>query len=59
MIEVLKIIADSWPITFMFLGVIAGGIILYLIRWFKQADREDKAYRASQAVVVRQHNSAG
>lgn len=59
MIEVLRIIADSWPIAVMILGAIAGGVILYLIRWFKQSDREDKAYRSSQAVVVRRSDDAG
>lgn len=53
MIEVLGIVASSWPIAVMFIGSVAGGVILYLIRWFKQADHEDKAYRASQAVTVR------
>lgn len=56
MIEVLSIIAGSWPIAIMFLGIIAGSLVLYVIRWFRQSDREDKAYRASQAVVVRDHN---
>jgi hypothetical protein len=53
MLEALGIVAGSWPIAVMFLGLIIGGVVLYLIRWFKQADKEDKAYRASQAVVVR------
>jgi hypothetical protein len=52
--QVLQIISTSWPIAMMFLGTIVGGIVIYLIRWFKQADREDKAYRASQALVVRE-----
>lgn len=53
MIEVLKIVAGSWPIALMMISAMIGGIVLYLIRWFKQSDIEDKAYRASQAVVVR------
>lgn len=59
MIQVLSIIAGSWPIAIMFIATIAGGVVLYLIRWFKKADEEDKAYRASQAIVVRQHDDAG
>jgi uncharacterized membrane-anchored protein len=55
MIEVLRVVAGSWPLAVMFLGAVAGGIALYIVRWFKQANREDKAYRATQAVVVRQH----
>ena len=51
--EALKIIAESWPIAIMVLGVMVAGVVLYLIRWFKQSDREDKAYRSEQAVVVR------
>lgn len=59
MVEVLGIVAGSWPIAIMVLGAITGGIVVYLIRWFKQADQEDKAYRSSQALVVRQHDDAG
>lgn len=57
MIEVLQIIASSWPIAAMVLGAIAASIALYIIRWFKQSDREDKAYRASQALVVRDRDA--
>lgn len=58
--EAFQVLANSWPITVMFLGAVAGGVILYLIRWYKQSDHEDKAYRSSQAVVVRQyHDDAG
>lgn len=56
MIEVLGIVAGSWPIAIMVLGAMAGGIALYIIRWFKQSDREDKAYRASQALTVRERD---
>lgn len=54
MIEVLSIVAQSWPIAIMFLGATVGGIALYVIRWWKKSDQEDKAYRASQALVVRE-----
>lgn len=59
MIEVLGIVAGSWPIAIMVLGAMVGGVVIYLIRWFKQSDQEDKAYRSSQALVVRQHDNAG
>lgn len=51
--EALQIIAQSWPIAIMVLGAIAGCIALYVIRSVKQSDREDKAYRSTQAVAVR------
>ena len=57
MIQVLTIISQSWPIAFMVLGAIAGSIVFYLIRWFKQSDRENKAYRANQAVVIHRDNA--
>jgi hypothetical protein len=53
MIRVLEIIASSWPIAIMFIASMAACIAFYLIRWFKKADQDDKAYRASQAIVVR------
>lgn len=53
MIRVLEIVAQSWPIAIMTLGFIAGGLALYVIRWWKKSDAEDKAYRASNAVTVR------
>lgn len=56
MIEVLGIIASSWPIAIMVLGAMIASVVIYLIRWFKQADHEDKALRASQAVVVRERH---
>ena len=59
MIEVLSIIAGSWPIAVMVLGAMIGSVVVYLIRWFKKADEEDKAYRSSQALIVRQHDDAG
>lgn len=55
MIEVLKIVSQSWPIAIMFLGAAAASVIFYLIRWFKKSDQDDKALRASQALVVRSH----
>lgn len=51
--EALQIIAQSWPIAIMVIGTMAGSIALYVIRWRKQSDREDKAYRSTQAVAVR------
>lgn len=59
MIEVLKIIAGSWPIAIMVLGAMGGFIALYILHWRKQLDLEDKAYRASQAVVIRNRDNAG
>ena len=43
----------------MVLGAMVGGVVVYLIRWFKKSDEEDKAYRSSQALVVRRHDDAG
>jgi heme/copper-type cytochrome/quinol oxidase subunit 2 len=57
--EILQIIASSWPIAVMFIALCVAGVVLYVIQWFKRADREDKAYRASQALVVRSHDNAG
>jgi predicted membrane-bound mannosyltransferase len=51
--EVLRIISESWPLAIMFIAVCVAGVILYLINWFKRSDLEDKAIRASQALVVR------
>jgi uncharacterized membrane-anchored protein len=54
MVEYFRILATSWPLAVMFIAVIAGGIALYVIRWFKKSDQEDKAYRSQQALVVRE-----
>lgn len=54
--EALKVVAASWPIAMVLIAAMVGGVALYLIRWFKQSDLEDKALRASQAVVVRRHS---
>ena len=55
MLEVLKVVAASWPIAIMFIAAVSGSLALYLIRWFKKADEQDKAYRASKAVTVRDY----
>ena len=47
--EYLRIVSDSWPIAIMFIALLAAGLVLYLINWFKRMDREDKAIRAAQA----------
>lgn len=49
MMEILSIIASSWPIAVMFIALCTAGVALYIIQWFKRSDREDKAMRASQA----------
>ena len=51
--ELLRIVATSWPITIMFIALCASGLVLYVVNWFKRSDMEDKAIRASQALVVR------
>lgn len=53
MLEYFQILANSWPLTIMFVAAVVGSLLFYLIRWCKTSDHEDKAYRASQAVVVR------
>lgn len=57
--EVLRIVAGSWPIVVLLVAAMAAGLALYVIHWFRQTDREDKAYRSQQAVVVRDRDSAG
>ena len=57
--EFLRIVAASWPIAVMFIAICVSGIVLYVIKQSERWRREDKAYRASQAVVVRQSDSAG
>ena len=47
--EVLQIVASSWPLAVMFIALCVAGVVLYVIQWFKRADREDKAMRAAQA----------
>ena len=47
--EVLAIVATSWPLAVMFIAACVAGIALYVINWFKRSDREDKALRAAQA----------
>ena len=40
--EVLSVVAGSWPIAVMFIAVCVTGFALYVVDWFKRADREDK-----------------
>lgn len=49
----LQIIAGSWPIAVMFIALLAALLVLRIIRFFNVARREDQAYRASQALTVR------
>lgn len=56
MIRVLEIVATSWPIAVVLIAAMAASIALYVVRWFKQSDIEDKAYRSKQAVVVRKED---
>jgi NADH:ubiquinone oxidoreductase subunit 2 (subunit N) len=48
-VEVLSIVASSWPIAVMFIALCVAGITLYVINWIKRENREDKAMRAAQA----------
>lgn len=45
----------------MFVAACVVGVVIYLIRSFRQADREDKAYRAAQArdVTAYRDNAGG
>jgi uncharacterized membrane protein len=52
MLEYLKVIAGSFPIAIMFIALCVAVVVLYLINWFKRADADDKALRASQARSV-------
>jgi len=59
MIEVLLIVANSWPIAVMVVGL---GVCVVVRRCIKQAmdnSAEVQTVRASNAVVVRQSDSAG
>lgn len=42
----------SWPFATMFIALCATLLALRVIRYVRIRDVEDKAYRASQAVVV-------
>lgn len=53
MIRVLEIIASSWPIAVIIISAMIGSVALYIINWFKKSDSENKALRASQAVMIR------
>lgn len=61
--EILRIVSGSWPIAVMFIALCVAGVVLYVIQWFKRADREDKAYRAAQAREIStykgNHDNAG
>lgn len=57
--EILRIVSSSWPIAVMFIALCVACFAFYVINWFKRSDRDDKALRASQALVVRQHDNAG
>lgn len=61
--EVLQIVASSWPLAVMFIALCVAGVVLYVIQWFKRSDRDDKAYRAAQAREVStykgNHDNAG
>jgi hypothetical protein len=48
-VEILSIVAGSWPIAVMFIAACTAGITLYVINWIKRENREDKALRAAQA----------
>ena len=50
--EVLRIVSSSWPLAVMFIAICVACVVLYVINWFKRSDMEDKAIRASQALVV-------
>ncbi len=53
MLEYFRIFANSAPIAVMFVAFMIACVAIYIIRWFKKSEEQDKAYRASQAVVVR------
>ena len=63
MMQVLQIVAASWPIAVMFIALCVAGVVLYVIQWFKRSDRDDKALRAAQATAITtykgNHDNAG
>lgn len=52
--EALKVISTSWPIAIMFIAFLAAAVGFYIIRSIRQTAQEDRAVRASTAVVVKQ-----
>lgn len=55
--QVLQIIASSWPLAVMFIALCVAGLVLYVINWFKRSDLDDKALRASNARAVQRHSN--
>jgi hypothetical protein len=51
-VQVLAVVASSWPIAVMFIAVCVTGFALYVVDWFKRADREDKALLAAQVRAI-------
>ncbi len=49
--------AGSWPIAVMFIAFLAFLIANRVFNYTKARDERNEAYRASQAVTVRQRNS--
>ena len=56
MLEYFTVFANSAPIAVMFIAFMAACVLIYLIHWLKKSEELDKAYRANQAVVVRNPN---
>ncbi len=52
--EILQIVATSWPLAVMFIAFCLACLAFYVINWWKRSDAEDKALRASQALTVNQ-----
>lgn len=55
-LEAFNIFAGSWPIAFMFLVLVIGIVAIYITRAVRESDKEDKAVRAANAVVVRERH---
>lgn len=47
----------SWPFAAMFVATLAAALVLYTLHWRKKSDEQDKAYRASNAVVTQRREN--
>ena len=54
MLEFLRIIAGSWPIAAMVIGIAAAIVIRRTFKQMMDATEKQNEYRASNAVVVKQ-----
>lgn len=56
MIEILGIIAGSWPIAIMAVGIVTAIVVNQRLKQAMDNSQAVRDIKASQAVVVRNHN---